>query len=122
MIVPASPTSISACPVSGAGRTSQRSSSAVDTPTPRARIAAAISSVSRARSGRSIVAGPPARALSTRARAVIDLEPGSRTDVVTGPAAVGAVQGTGFGTPTVCRSAGAKWPGKWGTPRTTVSA
>ncbi|GLY98969.1 hypothetical protein Acsp02_62230 [Actinoplanes sp. NBRC 103695] len=47
--------------------------------------------VSFARSGRTIREGPSARALRTSARAVIDLEPGSRTEAVTGPSLCGAV-------------------------------
>jgi hypothetical protein len=58
-----------------------------------ARRPAAISSVSRARSGRRSVLEPNDCAASTSARAVIDFEPGNRTVVRTGPAAVGASQG-----------------------------
>ena len=54
--------------------------------------ASAIRSVSRARSGLVIMPGPSARAASTRARLVMDLEPGSRTPARTGPAATGACQ------------------------------
>ncbi|GAA2713509.1 hypothetical protein GCM10010429_32130 [Micromonospora olivasterospora] len=53
--------------------------------------------------------GPPARALRTSARAVIDLEPGSRSEAITGSDAVGAVHGRSgrvavrFPTVTFCR-------------------
>ncbi|GAB3870382.1 hypothetical protein GCM10027610_132060 [Dactylosporangium cerinum] len=65
--------------------------------------------MSRARSGARRVLAPRDRAPRTRARAVIDLEPGSRTVAVTGPDAVGAVQGRDagavrFGTRSVCGS------------------
>jgi hypothetical protein len=50
---------------------------------------------------------PSETAATTSARAVIDFEPGRRTDAVTGPDAVGAGQGTGvlvaIATCTVCR-------------------
>ena len=74
-----------------------------------ARSPAAMSSVSRARSGARRVLAPSDRAPSTSARAVIDFEPGSRTVAVTGPDAVGAVQGryagaVRFGTRSVCGS------------------
>jgi hypothetical protein len=59
---------------------------------PSARRAAAISSVSRASSGLLIVVGPSASAASTRARLVIDFDPGSRTSARTGPLAAGAAQ------------------------------
>ena len=52
-----------------------------------------MSSVSRARSGCRTVLEPTDTAESTKARAVIDFEPGSRTVPVTGCPAVGAVQG-----------------------------
>src|SRR5690606_39958443 len=55
---------------------------------------------SRARNGARSVEGPTDTAASTRARAVIDLEPGRRTVVRTGALAVGAVQGTRGGTDT----------------------
>ncbi|GAB3815537.1 hypothetical protein GCM10027605_63020 [Micromonospora zhanjiangensis] len=101
-------------PSSGRGRTSHRSSSTVETWAPSVRSPAAISSVSRARSGRDRVDGPAAIALSTRARAVIDFEPGSRTVDRTGPAAAGAIHGCGgflavrFTTGTFCRPAPTK--------------
>src|SRR5256885_7270455 len=104
MTVPASPTSMCAGPASGPGRTSQRSSAVVVTWVPSARRAAAISSVSRARNGWYRVDGPTEIAESTRARAVIDFEPGRRTVAETGPDARGAVHGRGsLATGTVCR-------------------
>ena len=57
---------------------------------PMARSPAAISSVSRARSGRRRVVGPTQIARGRERRAVIDLEPGTRTDACTGENAVGA--------------------------------
>jgi hypothetical protein len=95
MTVPASPTSTCAGPRIASGRTTQRSPWWVETCAPMARRPAAISSVSRARNGPRSVDGPAAMALSTSARAVMDLEPGRRTVVLTGAFAVGAVQGTG---------------------------
>jgi hypothetical protein len=62
-----------------------------------ARSPAAISSVSRARSGLRSVLGPMESAASTSARAVIDFEPGRRTVDTTGRLAVGAVHGVGAG-------------------------
>src|SRR5262249_46770546 len=59
---------------------------------PSARIAAAISSVSLARSGLVITVGPPASAARTSARLVTDFEPGGRSRACTGPAAGGACQ------------------------------
>src|SRR5258705_1895666 len=107
MTVPASPTSIEAGPASGRGRTTQRSSSAVDTWPPMARRPAAISSVSRARSGYRMVDGPAETADSTSARAVIDLDPGRRTVARTGEGAVRAVHGwERLATGTVCRPEG----------------
>ena len=104
MTVPASPTSTLAGPASGRGRTTQRSSSAVDTWPPIARRPAAISSVSRARSGYRMVDGPSEIADSTSARAVIDFDPGRRTVACTGTVAVGAVQDWELlATGTVCR-------------------
>ena len=81
MTVPARPTST----VAGPSQRPRPHHPAVvvdggDVRMPRARRPAAISSVSRARSGaRSVLEGPSASAASTSARAVIDLEPGSRT-------------------------------------------
>ena len=64
---------------SGRGRTTHRSSSTVETCVPMLRSPAAISSVSRARSGWRRVLDPTETAASTSARAVIDFEPGRRT-------------------------------------------
>ncbi len=92
--VPAWPTSTCAGPCSVPGRTTQRSSSTVETLTPIARRPPAIISVSRARSGRASVDGPTPMALRISARAVIDFEPGSWTVAATGSAAVGGFHGT----------------------------
>ena len=54
-----------------------------------------MSSVSRDRSARRTTLGPSDSAASTRARLVRDLLPGSETTASTGPAAVGAGQGSG---------------------------
>jgi putative SOS response-associated peptidase YedK len=62
---------------------------------PSARSPAAISSVSLARSGACSVDGPCETAASTRARAVIDFEPGSATVARTGATATGAGHGCG---------------------------
>src|SRR3954452_1800191 len=107
-------------PCSGLGRTTQSSSSTVETWTPSDRSAVAISSVSRARKGWRRVLGPLAIAASTSARAVMDLDPGSRTVCRTGRWAVGATHSppewtvgaasggtTMSGTPPLCRSTGA---------------
>jgi hypothetical protein len=51
-----------------------------------------MSSVSLARSGYRNVLDPTDTAASTNALAVIDLEPGSRTEALTGRLAVGAAQ------------------------------
>ena len=59
---------------------------------PRARRASAASAVSLARSGLAITAGPSPSAARTNARLVMDLEPGSRTRALTGPAAAGEAQ------------------------------
>ncbi|GAA3291594.1 hypothetical protein GCM10020218_064680 [Dactylosporangium vinaceum] len=91
--VPARPTSTRAGPASGRGRSSHRLSSAVDTWQPIARRPAAISSVSRARSGPRSVVEPVETAPSTSARAVIDLEPGRRRLASSGPAVLGAGHG-----------------------------
>src|SRR5689334_25068998 len=61
-------------------------------PTPSARRPAAMRSVSRARSGRTIRLGPSASAARTSARAVIDLDPGRRTTASTGVERCGVVQ------------------------------
>jgi hypothetical protein len=60
---------------------------------PSARRPSAMSSVSRLTSGRRITVGRFASAPSTRARFVIDLEPGTVTVAFTGAAARGARQG-----------------------------
>ena len=62
------------------------------TAAPSARSAPTASLVSLATSGFAIAAGPSLRAASTRARLVMDLEPGSRTLARTGPAPAGACQ------------------------------
>src|SRR6185312_1213701 len=77
---------------SGRLRTTHSASSTVETWAPRARSALAISSVSRARSGWLRVLDPTESAERTRARAVIDFDPGSRTVWRTGRLAVGAGQ------------------------------
>ena len=59
---------------------------------PSARRASAASAVSLARSGLAITAGPSPSAARTRARLVMDLEAGSRTRALTGPAAAGEAQ------------------------------
>ena len=61
-------------------------------PEPRARSAPAASVVSLARSGLAISAGPSPSAARTSARLVMDLEAGSRTRALTGPAAAGEAQ------------------------------
>ena len=61
-------------------------------PTPSAVSPAAMSEVSRARSAFSTRAGPSASPASTRARFVIDFEPGTVTVASTGPGATGAGQ------------------------------
>ena len=79
-----------------AGVTSQSAPSS-SIPTPSARRPAAIRSVSRARSGRTIRLGPSASAARTSARAVIDLEPGRVTTASTGVERCGVVQTVGHG-------------------------
>src|SRR5262249_23110019 len=105
MTVPARPTSTLAGPRSEHGRTTHSSSSAVLTVAPMARSPAAISSVSRARSGARRVLDPADTAPSTRGRAVIDWEPASRTVAETGLRAVGAVHGRS-------RRCEASWPSR----------
>ncbi|GAA3436228.1 hypothetical protein GCM10018954_058370 [Kutzneria kofuensis] len=65
--------------------------------TPSERSAAAISWVSRLRSGRCTVEGPSARAASNRARLVIDLEPGTGTVARTGSVTDGVGHGCVMG-------------------------
>ncbi len=64
---------------------------------PSAASAAAISSVSRARSGRWITDGPSASAARTSARFVTDFDGGTRTRARTGRPAYGAGQTAGDG-------------------------
>ena len=65
----------------------------VTTVAPSARRAPAISSVSRASSGLRMSVGPAARAARTRARLVMDFDPGTRSRARSGPPACGAGQG-----------------------------
>src|SRR4051812_40943734 len=93
--VPDSPASTSAGPCRGRGVTNQSGwvgepSSSIRTP--RDRRPAAISSESRARSGRTSRLGPSAIAARISSRAVIDLEPGSATTAATGAVRCGVVQ------------------------------
>ncbi len=97
MTVPALPTSTVAGPRRPAGMTRQNSPvpsgptpSSISTPI--ARSASAISTVSRERSGRRSQPGSEARAASTRARLVTDLDPGTWTVASTAPLACGAGQ------------------------------
>ncbi len=100
--VPALPTSTSMpgrlagpepgrCLTAGAGSTSH-DPGACSIRQPSALSAAAISRVSRATSGPSITVGRSERAASTRARFVMDFEPGRRMTARTGPGARGASQ------------------------------
>ena len=66
-----------------------------------------MSRLSRARNGARIALGAVASAESTRARAIIDLEPGSRTVVATGRVSVGALQAVTGPGPVGCRACGA---------------
>jgi hypothetical protein len=98
MTVPASPQSITAGPVSGRGVTSQSwllLSAVLPMSTPRARSPAAISSVSRLRSGAMIRDGPVAWAARMSARLVSDFDPGTATVARTGRSATGACQAAG---------------------------
>src|SRR3954447_17016266 len=90
MTVPARPVSMRA-PCSAAGVISQSAPSSW-TPTPRARSASAISSVSRARRGFTRRDGPSASAAMISSRLVSDLDPGSGTVASTGLLARGAAQ------------------------------
>jgi hypothetical protein len=109
MTVPALPTSTVAGPCRREGMTRQASparslsSARVEDdetvssmPTPMVRSAPAISSVSRERSGRRTQPGSEARAASTRARLVTDLDPGTWTVASTAPLACGAGQWSVF--------------------------
>src|SRR3954451_21214120 len=89
--VPDSPASTSAGPYRGCGVTDQSASSS-SIRTPRDRRPAAISSESRAHSGRTSRLGPSAIAARISSRAVIDLEPGSATTAATGAVRCGVVQ------------------------------
>ena len=91
--VPAFPTSTDAGPTSGAGVTCHRPGASSIT-APMARSPAAISEVSRLTSGSTSVLGERARAASTRARLVCDLDPGRRTVACTGAPAYGAGHGS----------------------------
>jgi hypothetical protein len=64
----------------------------MSTEQPRTCRAAIASSVSRARSPPAITEGPSLSAASTKARLVIDFDPGGRTRALTGPPADGACQ------------------------------
>ncbi len=75
----------------------------VSTVAPSARRAPAISRVSRASSGLRMLAGPVARAASTRARLVMDFDPGTRSRAWTGPAPCGGAQ-EGAWPPESCRA------------------
>ncbi len=79
-------------------------------PTPIARSASDISWESRERSGRRTQPGSEARAASTRARLVTDLDPGTVTVAWTVPSASGAGQRAGAGVsvmaPTLVASSG----------------
>lgn len=92
MTVPAKPQSTCAGPVSGPGVTRQLPSGSSRTPVPRARSAAAISSLSRDLNGATSIEGAVACAARMRARLVIDLDPGTGTVADTGPSTVGAAQ------------------------------
>lgn len=97
MTVPALPTSTVAGPCRPVGRTRQASpeppapdeleETVSSMPTPIARSAAAIRRVSRERRGRRSQPGSLARAASTRARLVTDLDPGTWTVASTAPLA-----------------------------------
>ncbi len=88
--VPALPTSTRASPAGRPGATRQVPGAAsVSMRAPSAVSARAISSVSRACSGRVMAPGPSASAARTSARLVMDFEPGSVTLARTGPAAAG---------------------------------
>ncbi len=93
MTVPARPQSTAVSRSSAPGVTVQ-SSPDVSTSAPSPTSAEAMSSVSRERSARRTTLGPSASAARTRARLVRDLLPGSETTASTGPAAVGAGQGS----------------------------
>lgn len=95
--VPALPTSTVAGPRSPEGITRQASPepsgpTPSSMPTPMARRAAAIRSVSRERSGRRSQPGSAASAARTSARLVTDFDPGTWTVAKTGPLACGAGQ------------------------------
>jgi hypothetical protein len=97
MTVPARPQSTAAGPASGAGVTSQSSpneplAGASTTCVPSDASAAAMSTVSRERSGARNREGSADSAASTRYRFVSDFEPGSATVAPTGPSATGAGQ------------------------------
>ena len=92
MTVPASPQSIRAGPVSGAGVTRQVVASTSSMPAPSARRPSAISWVSRLRRAPCRMLGAVAWAARISARLVNDFEPGTRTVADSGPLTVGAVQ------------------------------
>ncbi|KPC71322.1 hypothetical protein ADL26_15540, partial [Thermoactinomyces vulgaris] len=79
-------------PLNVPGVTVHSSSSLVSTATPMDRSPSAMSSESRAMSGRRIVEGPEARAARMRARAIIDFEPGTRTTASSSASAYGVSQ------------------------------
>ena len=109
--VPALPTSTAAGPVSGPGVTVHRALPRPAIPTPSAVSPAAMSEVSRASSTFSTRAGPSASPASTRARFVIDFEPGTVTVASTGPGATGAGHSsTTPVNPAAARPAGSRGP------------
>lgn len=77
---------------SGPAATVELDATVSSMPTPIARSAPAISSVSRERSGRRSQPGSEASAARTRARLVTDLDPGTWTVASTAPLACGAGQ------------------------------